>query len=125
MIYIRYVVWLLDSVVPDKNDGSFSRSRSSSMSSLENVSKEAIQCLVFADSYTRKQGYLIVFCYLLNFMTFMQISSQCREKFTNALISGIYLINSCYAVFIHVILMSLSCFALVFRLGSSSTSDKN
>ncbi|XP_060577978.1 syntaxin-binding protein 5-like isoform X2 [Ruditapes philippinarum] len=39
----------------DKNDGSsFSRSRSSSMSSLENVSKEAIQCLVFADSYTRK-----------------------------------------------------------------------
>ncbi|XP_074645038.1 syntaxin-binding protein 5-like [Tubulanus polymorphus] len=38
----------------DKNDGSFSRSRSSSMSSLENISKEAIQCLVFADSYTRK-----------------------------------------------------------------------
>ncbi|XP_052242226.1 syntaxin-binding protein 5-like isoform X2 [Dreissena polymorpha] len=39
----------------DKNDGSsFSRSRSSSISSLENVSKEAIQCLVFADSYTRK-----------------------------------------------------------------------
>ena len=41
----------------DKNDGaSFSRSRSSSMSSLENVSKEAIQSLVFADSYTRKFG---------------------------------------------------------------------
>ncbi|XP_013071471.1 syntaxin-binding protein 5-like isoform X3 [Biomphalaria glabrata] len=40
----------------DKNDGSsFSRSRSSSMSSLDNVTKEAIQCLVFADSYTRKQ----------------------------------------------------------------------
>ncbi|XP_076076740.1 syntaxin-binding protein 5-like isoform X2 [Mytilus galloprovincialis] len=39
----------------DKNDGaSFSRSRSSSMSSLENVSKEAIQSLIFADSYTRK-----------------------------------------------------------------------
>ncbi|XP_052832426.1 syntaxin-binding protein 5 isoform X2 [Octopus bimaculoides] len=39
----------------DKNDGSsFSRSRSSSMSSLENVSKEAIQCLKFSDSYTRK-----------------------------------------------------------------------
>ncbi|XP_052807646.1 syntaxin-binding protein 5-like isoform X3 [Mya arenaria] len=39
----------------DKNDGSsFSRSRSSSMSSLENVSREAIQCLVFTDSYTRK-----------------------------------------------------------------------
>ena len=28
------------------------------MSSLENVSKEAIQCLVFADSYTRKFGRL-------------------------------------------------------------------
>ncbi|XP_005089335.1 syntaxin-binding protein 5 isoform X2 [Aplysia californica] len=39
----------------DKVDGSsFSRSRSSSMSSLDNVTKEAIQCLVFADSYTRK-----------------------------------------------------------------------
>ncbi|BFZ24771.1 hypothetical protein BsWGS_27811 [Bradybaena similaris] len=34
---------------------SFSRSRSSSMSSLENVTKEAIQSLVFTDSYTRKQ----------------------------------------------------------------------
>ncbi|XP_071113160.1 syntaxin-binding protein 5-like isoform X9 [Haliotis cracherodii] len=41
----------------DKSDGvSFSRSRSSSMSSLENVSKEAIQSLMFADSYTRKTG---------------------------------------------------------------------
>ncbi|XP_064627185.1 syntaxin-binding protein 5-like isoform X2 [Lineus longissimus] len=40
----------------DKNDGSFSRSRSSSMSSLENISKEAIQCLSFADAYTRKTG---------------------------------------------------------------------
>lgn len=39
----------------DKSDGaSFSRSRSSSMSSLENVSREAIQSLVFADSYARK-----------------------------------------------------------------------
>ncbi|XP_071449557.1 syntaxin-binding protein 5 isoform X3 [Hetaerina americana] len=38
----------------DKLDSSFSRSRSSSMSSLENISSEAIQCLVFADSYTKK-----------------------------------------------------------------------
>ncbi|XP_041353859.1 syntaxin-binding protein 5-like isoform X4 [Gigantopelta aegis] len=39
----------------DRNEGtSFSRSRSSSMSSLENVTKEAIQSLTFADSYTRK-----------------------------------------------------------------------
>ena len=40
----------------DKSDGSFSRSRSSSMSSLENISKESIQCLTFADAYTRKTG---------------------------------------------------------------------
>ncbi|XP_031337336.1 syntaxin-binding protein 5 isoform X1 [Photinus pyralis] len=38
----------------NKLDSSFSRSRSSSMSSLENITSEAIQCLAFADSYTRK-----------------------------------------------------------------------
>ncbi|XP_066993628.2 syntaxin-binding protein 5 isoform X1 [Anabrus simplex] len=38
----------------NKLDSSFSRSRSSSMSSLENISSEAIQCLAFADSYTKK-----------------------------------------------------------------------
>ncbi|KAF2366160.1 Lethal giant larvae (Lgl)-like C-terminal domain [Trinorchestia longiramus] len=38
----------------DKLDGSFSRSRSSSISSLENISSEAIQCLCFADSYVKK-----------------------------------------------------------------------
>uniref|UniRef100_A0A6A7FXP2 Syntaxin-binding protein 5-like isoform X2 n=3 Tax=Hirondellea gigas TaxID=1518452 RepID=A0A6A7FXP2_9CRUS len=38
----------------DKLDGSFSRSRSSSISSLENISSEAIQCLAFADSYVKK-----------------------------------------------------------------------
>ncbi|KAK3089384.1 hypothetical protein FSP39_003169 [Pinctada imbricata] len=42
-------------ILPDRNDtSSFSRSRSSSMSSLENVSKEGVQSLVFSDSYTRK-----------------------------------------------------------------------
>lgn len=40
----------------DKLDSSFSRSRSSSMSSLENITSEAIQCLVFADSFARKTG---------------------------------------------------------------------
>ncbi|CAA9995552.1 unnamed protein product, partial [Nesidiocoris tenuis] len=40
-----------------KNEGgSFSRSRSSSMSSLENISSEAVQCIAFADSYTKKTG---------------------------------------------------------------------
>ncbi|XP_060525863.1 LOW QUALITY PROTEIN: syntaxin-binding protein 5 [Cylas formicarius] len=38
----------------NKLDSSFSRSRSSSMSSLDNITSEAIQCLIFADSYTRK-----------------------------------------------------------------------
>ncbi|XP_069961371.1 syntaxin-binding protein 5 isoform X4 [Cherax quadricarinatus] len=41
-------------IIIDKLDGSFSRSRSSSISSLENISSEAIQCLSFVDSYTRK-----------------------------------------------------------------------
>lgn len=40
----------------DKLDNSFSRSRSSSMSSLENVSAESVTCLAFADSYTKKSG---------------------------------------------------------------------
>ncbi|XP_046747129.1 syntaxin-binding protein 5 isoform X4 [Diprion similis] len=37
----------------DKLDSSFTQSRSSSMSSLENIT-ETINCLVFADSYTKK-----------------------------------------------------------------------
>lgn len=40
----------------DKLDSSFSRSRSSSMSSLENITAESIQCLAFADSYMKKTG---------------------------------------------------------------------
>lgn len=43
----------------DKLDSSFSRSRSSSMSSLENVSSESVTCLAFADSYTKKSGIYI------------------------------------------------------------------
>ncbi|XP_033361386.1 syntaxin-binding protein 5 isoform X1 [Bombus vosnesenskii] len=38
----------------DKYDSSFQRSRSSSMSSLENITTETISCLTFADSYTKK-----------------------------------------------------------------------
>lgn len=41
-------------VLPDKLDSSFSRSRSSSMSSLENISSEAILCLSYAESSCRK-----------------------------------------------------------------------
>lgn len=48
----------------DKFDSSFQRSRSSSMSSLENISTETISCLTFADSYTKKSGiydFLLIF----------------------------------------------------------------
>uniref|UniRef100_A0A336MCQ5 CSON009628 protein n=1 Tax=Culicoides sonorensis TaxID=179676 RepID=A0A336MCQ5_CULSO len=38
----------------NKLDSSFSRSRSSSMSSLENITSEAVTCLAFTDSYTKK-----------------------------------------------------------------------
>ncbi|XP_044019849.1 syntaxin-binding protein 5 isoform X5 [Aphidius gifuensis] len=38
----------------DKFDSSFQRSRSSSMSSLENISTETISCLTFAESCTKK-----------------------------------------------------------------------
>jgi hypothetical protein len=40
----------------DKLDNTFSRSRSSSMSSLENITSEAVTCLAFVDSYTKKSG---------------------------------------------------------------------
>ncbi|KAF8784439.1 Syntaxin-binding protein 5 like protein [Argiope bruennichi] len=42
----------------DKIDSSFARSRSSSMSSLENMTSEAVQCLVFAESYCRKSDFV-------------------------------------------------------------------
>ena len=42
----------------DKLEGSFSRSRSSSISSLENIGNETIQCLAFAESYVKKNGEL-------------------------------------------------------------------
>ena len=51
----------LNFVHTDKTDSSFSRSHSSSMTSLENVNKEAIECLVFADAYTRKSGMFFLF----------------------------------------------------------------
>ncbi|KAJ6639000.1 Syntaxin-binding protein 5 [Pseudolycoriella hygida] len=41
-------------ILLNKLDSSFSRSRSSSMSSLENISSESVTCLAFADSYTKK-----------------------------------------------------------------------
>ncbi|XP_065223798.1 syntaxin-binding protein 5 isoform X5 [Planococcus citri] len=44
----------------DKLDSSFSRSRSSSMSSLENISSESIRCLAFSDSYIKKSDAMTV-----------------------------------------------------------------
>ncbi len=45
----------------DKTDSTFSRSRSSSISSIENVSKEAITAVVFADAFCRKTGDQLVY----------------------------------------------------------------
>ncbi|KAJ8315342.1 hypothetical protein KUTeg_007492 [Tegillarca granosa] len=55
-------VWIF--IFSEKTEGStFSRSRSSSISnSMENVSKEAIQSLVFADSYARKTDNYVCPC---------------------------------------------------------------
>ncbi|XP_076666454.1 syntaxin-binding protein tomosyn isoform X4 [Andrena cerasifolii] len=44
----------------NKYDSSFQRSRSSSMSSLENITTETISCLTFADSYTKKSDTIPV-----------------------------------------------------------------
>ena len=41
----------------DKEGSSFSQSRSSSVSSLDNVCKESIQTLVFTEAYSRKSGW--------------------------------------------------------------------
>ncbi|XP_077977362.1 syntaxin-binding protein 5-like isoform X2 [Glandiceps talaboti] len=46
----------------NRGEGSFTRSRSSSMSSLERESKEAINCLAFAESYTTKTDLTTVPC---------------------------------------------------------------
>ncbi|KAH0557943.1 hypothetical protein KQX54_013131 [Cotesia glomerata] len=44
----------------DKYDSTFQRSRSSSMSSLENISTETISCLTFADCYTKKTDVTVL-----------------------------------------------------------------
>ncbi|XP_011860243.1 PREDICTED: syntaxin-binding protein 5 isoform X8 [Vollenhovia emeryi] len=53
-VQINFAVFPDSKVDSDKFDGSFQRSRSSSMSSLENITTETISCLTFADSYTKK-----------------------------------------------------------------------
>lgn len=57
--YLRLWDWTTSvyTRVTEKADSSFSQSRNSSMTSLDNVNKEAIQCIVFADAYTRKAGH--------------------------------------------------------------------
>lgn len=47
----------------DKADGVFSRSRSSSMNSIEAAGNEVVQFIMFADGYTRKldQGNVITY----------------------------------------------------------------
>ncbi|XP_066589005.1 syntaxin-binding protein 5 isoform X5 [Prorops nasuta] len=53
-VQISFAVFPDSKVDSDKFEGSFQRSRSSSMSSLENITTETISCLTFADSYTKK-----------------------------------------------------------------------
>ncbi|XP_063973492.1 syntaxin-binding protein 5 isoform X6 [Diachasmimorpha longicaudata] len=56
-VHINFAVYpdgKFDSGRTDKFDSSFQRSRSSSMSSIENLTTETISCLTFAESYTKK-----------------------------------------------------------------------
>ncbi|XP_020280075.1 syntaxin-binding protein 5 isoform X5 [Pseudomyrmex gracilis] len=53
-VQINFAVFPDSKLDSDKFDGSFQRSRSSSMSSLENITTETISCLTFADTYTKK-----------------------------------------------------------------------
>ncbi|XP_043275951.1 syntaxin-binding protein 5 isoform X12 [Venturia canescens] len=53
-VQINFAVFPDSKFDSDKLESSFQRSRSSSMSSLENIATETISCLTFADSYTKK-----------------------------------------------------------------------
>ncbi|XP_044019850.1 syntaxin-binding protein 5 isoform X6 [Aphidius gifuensis] len=53
-VQINIAVFPDSKIDSDKFDSSFQRSRSSSMSSLENISTETISCLTFAESCTKK-----------------------------------------------------------------------
>lgn len=78
----------------DKLDTSFSRSRSSSMSSLENISTESVTCLAFADSYTKKSGkywsmtnaYLTVIFWKLNVPLWLSASKWYDDLYFSLLL---------------------------------------
>ncbi|XP_057339583.1 syntaxin-binding protein 5 isoform X13 [Microplitis mediator] len=53
-VQINFAVFPDSKFDSDKFDSTFQRSRSSSMSSLENISTETISCLTFADCYIKK-----------------------------------------------------------------------
>ncbi|XP_063973493.1 syntaxin-binding protein 5 isoform X7 [Diachasmimorpha longicaudata] len=53
-VHINFAVYPDGKFDSDKFDSSFQRSRSSSMSSIENLTTETISCLTFAESYTKK-----------------------------------------------------------------------
>ncbi|XP_053598539.1 syntaxin-binding protein 5 isoform X8 [Microplitis demolitor] len=55
-VQINFAVFPDSKFDSDKFDSTFQRSRSSSMSSLENISTETISCLTFADCYIKKPG---------------------------------------------------------------------
>lgn len=77
----------------DKLDSSFSRSRSSSMSSLDNITTESIQCLTFGDSYTKKSG-----TYLMSFSSTFSCYNVLFHHITRSLLRGLLLVS---LLFIH------------------------
>ncbi|XP_044594791.1 syntaxin-binding protein 5 isoform X7 [Cotesia glomerata] len=59
-VQINFAVFPDSKFDSDKYDSTFQRSRSSSMSSLENISTETISCLTFADCYTKKTDVTVL-----------------------------------------------------------------
>ena len=55
-IQVNFAVFPENKIEADRLDSSLQRSPSSSMTSLENISNETISCLIFADSYTKKDS---------------------------------------------------------------------
>ncbi|XP_051157410.1 syntaxin-binding protein 5 [Leptopilina boulardi] len=53
---VNFTVFPENKTEADRFESSLQRSPSSSMSSLENISHETISCLIFADSYTKKDS---------------------------------------------------------------------
>lgn len=96
----------------DKLDNSFSRSRSSSMSSLENITSESVTCLAFVDSYTKKSGkFLTFFFYFFIFiLLFAKLHAIC---FTLSQLNQFILIYFSSLSLSFSLLFHIDCFSVV------------